>query len=136
MAKTRKPTKFLNTKLIKKFLRDYKQMPYKSKSAIMAAILVIMLIPLALIYPFNQSDPIPLDLAPLETTSPPTECFITGCANHLCLDTKIDTPATDCDYQPTFQCLKYAKCEVQKSGYCGWTDTPEYLNCLNFIEEE
>lgn len=127
MPKPRKPTKFLNTKLIERFLRDYKKMPYKSKSALMAAVLIIFLIPLALLYPFNQPNPTLLDLAPLQ----PVTCHITGCANQLCLDQPIDTPTATCNPDPSYQCLNHAVCELQKSGHCGWTQTPEYLNCLS-----
>jgi hypothetical protein len=136
MAKTRKPTRFLNTKLMAKFLRDYRKMPYKTKSVIMAAVLVVLLIPLALIYPLDPTPSTPLDRAPLEVSSPPTDCVITGCANHLCLDTPIDAPADSCYQPPQFQCLRYAKCELQPSGRCGWTDTPEYLNCLSIIDTD
>lgn len=132
MSKKRQPTKFLNIKLIKQFLHDYQKMPYKSKSTIMAAVLVVLLIPLALIYPLPQSQPSPINLAPLEPTNPPpTECFITGCADHLCLDSKIEAPNTNCNLQPELLCLKYSKCELQPSGQCGWTKTPQYLQCIN-----
>lgn len=131
MPKKRKPTKFLNLKLIAKFLQDYRKMPYKSKSAIMAAILVIMLVPLALIYPLGQSTPIPLDLAPFQ----PVTCHITGCADQLCLDQPIDAPTDSCPVLPEFQCLTKAKCEVQPSGRCGWTETEEYSRCLSEINK-
>jgi hypothetical protein len=136
MPKKRKPAKFLNLKLLEKFLRDYKKMPYKSKSAIMAAVLIVMLIPIALIYPLDDPrQPVPLDLAPLDIAPQTSECFITGCSNHLCLDAEIDAPFTTCDYRPEFACLEKAKCERQpKSGRCGWTDTPEYLQCLSQIK--
>lgn len=130
MPKTRKSQKFLNLKLIEKFLRDYRKMPYKTKASIMAAVLVILLIPLSLIIPLSNPTTIePLNLSPLEPTD--GKCYITGCANHLCLDYQIETPyPTQCPTLPQYQCLSFSKCERQPSGRCGWTNTPEYQQCL------
>lgn len=128
MPRKRKPRKFLNLKQIERFLRDYKKMPYKDKSSILAAVLIVLAIPVGIMFFGSNPTSAPLDLAPLDITG---ECYITGCADHLCLDTIIDAPVTNCEIQPQYQCLPQSKCERQPSGQCGWTQTPEYLKCLS-----
>ncbi len=129
--RSRKPPQpKLDMKLIEKFLRDYKRMPYKDKTSIMAALLILMAIPLGFMYASAPKTPTTLDVAPLDI-APATECYVTGCLDQLCLDHQIDTPTTSCEPQPQYQCLEFSRCEVQDSGYCGWTETPEYLSCLD-----
>ena len=131
MIRKRKPKKFLNLKLIERFLRDYQKMPYKDKSAVAGAVLVILILPISLMFFSKNNSPSTLEVAPLEIVEP---CFITGCADHLCLDSKIDTPAATCPDIPTNSCLEKSRCERQpSSGRCGWTQTPEYLNCLSTL---
>jgi len=130
MARKRKPTKLLNLKLMERFLRDYRNMPYKDKSAIAGAALVLLLLPLSLMFLARPTSPTPIDLAPLDLTQP---CYVTGCNNHLCLDAKIDTPAATCPKDPTNYCLDQSRCERQPSGRCGWTETPEYIQCLSSV---
>lgn len=59
---------------------------------------------------------------------PVTRCVISGCSGEVCADIK-DPVNSICLYQEGYACLKYAKCELQKSGGCGWTYTDEYRSC-------
>jgi hypothetical protein len=39
--------------------------------------------------------------------------------------------ASTCEYTERYACYKTAKCEVQTSGECGWTQTSELTQCIN-----
>ncbi len=57
-------------------------------------------------------------------------CNISGCSGELCVDSKQGGLASICIYRNGFACYKKATCEKQPNGKCGWTSTPELLNCL------
>lgn len=63
------------------------------------------------------------------STSSSKKCYIGGCSAQLCTDQK-DMMST-CEYREEYACFKTAKCEVQKSGECGWTDSSELALCLS-----
>ena len=72
---------------------------------------------------------------PATTTPSASEgrgCKITGCSSELCLSEKDaeEQGASICIWQDKFACFKTAKCEVQKNGQCGWTQTEELKTCL------
>lgn len=54
-------------------------------------------------------------------------CMITGCSSHVCADREV---ITTCEYKEEYACYKTARCERQQDGACGWTMTPELLQCL------
>lgn len=56
------------------------------------------------------------------------KCIITGCSSQVCSDRP---QITTCEYKPEFGCYKaYSQCERQADKLCGWTETPELINCL------
>lgn len=63
------------------------------------------------------------------TTSSAKKCHIGGCSAQLCTDQK--DMASTCEYREEYACFKTAKCEVQKSGECGWTETSDLALCLS-----
>lgn len=59
------------------------------------------------------------------------DCRPTGCSGQICADEEV---VTTCQYLAEYDCLKYAVCERQPSGECGWTQTPEYKQCLENLK--
>ncbi len=57
----------------------------------------------------------------------PAPCYVTGCNNEVCADSVFNT---DCTWKDTYACYQGATCERQPDGSCGWTPTPELLECL------
>jgi hypothetical protein len=55
-------------------------------------------------------------------------CFVGGCSSEVCSDDP--DVVTICIYRPEYVCYKRATCERQASGACGWTETPELLQCI------
>lgn len=70
-----------------------------------------------------------------DLTAAGTGCRIEGCFNELCVNNIGKAPMYPChqaDYKEEFACYpKIGSCEKQKSGDCGWTQTPALLSCLN-----
>ena len=54
-------------------------------------------------------------------------CMKTGCSRQVCSDEEV---ITTCEFKPEYECYKQAACERQKSGECGFTQTPELAACL------
>ena len=54
-------------------------------------------------------------------------CRPTGCSGEVCSDEDV---VSICLYRSEFACYKTAKCERQKSGQCGWSQTSELNKCL------
>jgi hypothetical protein len=66
------------------------------------------------------------------------KCVPAGCSAERCVDE--DTAAllrTACEFRPEYTCYKesFARCEVQSSGECGWTGTPELAACVADAKE-
>ena len=62
--------------------------------------------------------------------SPPVgldKCRPTGCSGQVCADENV---VTTCEFKSEYACYKSARCEEQANGKCGWTETPELLQCL------
>lgn len=57
-------------------------------------------------------------------------CRPSGCSGQICADQDM---MSDCQYREEYACYKTATCERQKSGKCGWTDTPALSACLQSI---
>jgi eight-cysteine-cluster-containing protein len=57
-------------------------------------------------------------------------CKTGGCSGELCVAVDSPSIASTCIYRPEYACLKQSRCELQASGQCGWTKTPEYTRCL------
>jgi len=53
-------------------------------------------------------------------------CVISGCSSEVCAE---DIVMSTCEFKDEYVCLKYARCERQTGGKCGWTETPEYKRC-------
>lgn len=59
------------------------------------------------------------------------QCKISGCNLELCVGANAEV-VSDCSWQPKFSCYSSggAKCEVQTSGECGWTQDNSLKECL------
>jgi hypothetical protein len=57
----------------------------------------------------------------------PGECKVTGCSGQVCADKDV---VTTCEWKPEYACYKSARCERQTDEKCGWTMTPELIQCL------
>lgn len=59
-------------------------------------------------------------------------CYVGGCSGELCSDKEDNTGmVSNCIYRKEYACYQSATCERQKSGKCGWTQTPVLKACLS-----
>ena len=60
------------------------------------------------------------------------QCLQAGCSNQLCLPAQhsLGPAFSTCEWRPEYDCYKNAVCELQPTGECGFTLTPELQNCL------
>jgi hypothetical protein len=79
--------------------------------------------------PSSGSTPQPGDSKPGGSKS----CFKTGCSNQICADEEM---VSTCEWRPEYACYQKAKCERQKDGKCGFTQTPELTACLAGIKKQ
>ncbi len=70
-------------------------------------------------------------------TTPPSEetgsndCVPAGCSGIICADAdEAANIVSTCEYRADYACYTTAKCERQKTGTCGWTQTAELASCL------
>jgi hypothetical protein len=56
------------------------------------------------------------------------DCFVGGCSGQLCSDT--EGKVSTCEWNASYACYKSARCEVQATGECGWTQTAELASCI------
>ncbi len=61
---------------------------------------------------------------PKEDTNP---CFATGCSGQICSDRDV---MSTCEFLPWYACYKLASCGQDAAGTCGWSETPEFLKCM------
>jgi hypothetical protein len=97
--------------------------------------------------PRSQLPPVFLDAVPVPEASvsvlplsnnllPPAQsCVRTGCHDQQCVDASFNLPALnivpeECPWQAEFACYQQAKCEVQVTGQCGFTQTSELASCV------
>lgn len=72
----------------------------------------------------------PMSISP---TPPAKKCVVTkGCGPDVCAPEGASVVSI-CDMRPEYECIKYKKCEVQSSGQCGFTQTPESTACLQMF---
>lgn len=72
-------------------------------------------------------------LKKFDLSRPKPTCLIGGCNNEVCFDSTSPEPATTCVDDPLYACYDTARCEVQSDGQCGWTQTPELVQCLEAV---
>lgn len=75
------------------------------------------------------------DMCP-PSTEPATSskaCKTGGCNGELCLDTDSPDIVSICLWKDEHACYQYSRCERQPNGQCAWTQTPQYLSCLQGI---
>ena len=65
-----------------------------------------------------------------DLTTPSNSCRISGCSSQLCVSAENAGQISTCEFLPQYACYRTAKCEVQVSGECGWTETEELNQCL------
>lgn len=62
---------------------------------------------------------------------PKADCVRAGCSGELCVKAELaDQIATTCEYRVEYGCYQDATCTLQEDGSCGFTQTPELLECL------
>ncbi|OGK15011.1 hypothetical protein A2774_01185 [Candidatus Roizmanbacteria bacterium RIFCSPHIGHO2_01_FULL_39_12c] len=78
-----------------------------------------------------------ISLPPLPDATDPAKggCTIGGCSGELCYDSAEGEKMSPCVYKEEYSCLPLSSCERKSSGECGWTQTPEYLRCLNSVDK-
>lgn len=73
---------------------------------------------------------------PITNGSAPTvvaECFVGGCSGQIC--SSDPGVVTTCEWTEKYACYKESVCELQANNECGWTETTQFLACLEAIEE-
>jgi len=59
-------------------------------------------------------------------------CVPAGCSSQLCVEEYLaENIITTCEWRAEYACYREAVCERQESGACGWTETPELVQCLH-----
>jgi len=71
---------------------------------------------------------------PGATTS--EDCKTAGCGDELCVEKESEQVYSICLFDPTHECYKYAVCEKQEDGKCGWTETKEFQTCMEEVKRE
>jgi len=56
------------------------------------------------------------------------KCRVQGCSGQVCSDA--DNVITTCEMQDYYACYKYALCDYNDDGVCGWQKTDEYVSCM------
>ena len=51
-----------------------------------------------------------------------------GCSGQVCSDA--DDVITTCEMQDYYSCYKYAICDYNADGVCGWQKTEDYVTCM------
>ncbi len=64
-----------------------------------------------------------------ETVSQPA-CVVGGCSGQTCYEEGGPGGISTCEWRPQYACYRSARCERQRGGACGWTQTPELQACL------
>ena len=59
-------------------------------------------------------------------------CSVSGCASEICASEPL---ASLCLWRDAFACYRDARCQVQATGYCGWTLTASLAACLTGVGE-
>lgn len=73
----------------------------------------------------------PKEIERKEEIKPARECIVSGCSGQLCLDKDTAQDVfTTCEWKEKYGCYREARCIEQEDGTCGWTKTPELLECL------
>lgn len=91
---------------------------------------IIQKSPIAAPIPAVSISPTPVSTSTPTPTSVAVQCVTGGCSGDLCLSEQEKGIVSACIYKPEFACYKKARCEVQQSGACGWTQTPELAACI------
>lgn len=55
-------------------------------------------------------------------------CQRGGCSGQVC--SNAPGAISTCEFRPEYACYAGTSCEAQADGYCGWTQTPGFLQCL------
>lgn len=58
------------------------------------------------------------------------KCQVGGCSGEICEEVHGEPIMGNCIWAEHFACFKTARCEVQKNGACGWTQTVELEKCI------
>lgn len=91
----------------------------------------------------TTGDPLPIKKSATpesEQASRRDECFV-FCSGSACGDADAlaqyeQGPGCVAIYRPIMECYKHSRCERQKNGACGWTETPEFVACAEKVNSE
>ncbi len=81
-------------------------------------------------WPVPTSPPPPARTPPPPSPEPPRDkapCQRTGCSSQVCASKRV---ITTCEWRPEYGCYRFAVCEPQANGACGWTMTDAALRCF------
>lgn len=70
---------------------------------------------------------IPVRFGKKTALAPTKPCIRTGCSGQVCAD---GDRVTTCEFRAEHACYRNAECGRQPDGACGWTPTPELLQCI------
>jgi hypothetical protein len=60
-------------------------------------------------------------------------CQVGGCSGQICGEaSQVADLVTTCEFRAEYACYQGARCERQADGACGWTQTSELRQCLQF----
>lgn len=103
---------------------------------VVASVFVFILAVVGMLTATRSFQESPIDLTPLPDTQTSrmrylgAGCKTGGCSNTICVDETAEDPITTCEYKNEYACYKFALCEKQADGQCGWTQTEELKSCL------
>jgi hypothetical protein len=55
-------------------------------------------------------------------------CHVGGCSSQICSEE--EGVVTTCEWRAEYACYQSARCEPQGDGECGWTPSPELVQCI------
>ncbi len=62
------------------------------------------------------------------------DCRVQGCSGQVCSDA--DNVVTTCEYLDYYACYRYAICDYDAAGVCGWQKTDAYVECMSRYNAE
>jgi eight-cysteine-cluster-containing protein len=78
----------------------------------------------------GQSGSAPEDDAGVIDRPMSKDCVVGGCSNQLCTDAANGPVISTCEWREEYGCYRDATCARQSNGQCGWTQTPELMQCV------
>ncbi len=64
-----------------------------------------------------------------------SDCVVSGCNGELCIE-KGAQLSSSCEYKNYYVCYNSTVCERQANGECGFTETPDFIECKEAYTSE